>query len=380
MPLPTTPAGTRELPRPRDPLLDNARAILIVLVVVGHVLALHAATTSDAVYLWVYSFHMPAFVLVSGYLSRSYEGTPRQLGTLVTTLLAPYVVFQLIGTAISSVRDGTPWTGSLLHPSWTLWFLLALFAWRLATPLLKQLRWPVLIAVLVSLATPFDPRLGQQGSLARVLGMLPFFVIGLVMRPEHLELLRRRALRPVAVLALLAAMSVAVVLAPHAGPEPFYMDGSYVQDTANVLRGAALRLGALAAGLVGTFALLCLCPRRETWWSRLGRNSLTVYLLHAAILAPLRGNVRLSDLVPGLPGTLVLGVAAVALAVVLGTDTVSRLTAFVVRPPLARRILRKDARDALVRPSAQHSGDHRDAPRGDHSPSHSGPSTAPAPP
>src|SRR5699024_7607197 len=62
----------------RDPAIDNARALLITLVVVGHLLNMISSTSGEVLYLWIYSFHMPAFVAVSGYLSRSFANKPRQ--------------------------------------------------------------------------------------------------------------------------------------------------------------------------------------------------------------------------------------------------------------------------------------------------------------
>src|SRR5699024_7705926 len=80
----------------RDPYIDNARAILITLVVVGHLLRTVSSASSDIIDTWVYAFHMPAFVAISGYLSRSFTHKPRQLGRLLSALLVPYVIFQAI--------------------------------------------------------------------------------------------------------------------------------------------------------------------------------------------------------------------------------------------------------------------------------------------
>ena len=73
----------RQQPRVRDPWLDNTKLVLITLVVVGHGWALlsHSPLTSwlyDFLYLW----HMPAFLVVTGYLSRSFGWNRRQLRSL----------------------------------------------------------------------------------------------------------------------------------------------------------------------------------------------------------------------------------------------------------------------------------------------------------
>ena len=51
----------------RDPFFDNAKMLLVTLVVVGHSWTLLPdVSTSSPVYVFLYSFHVPAFVLVSG--------------------------------------------------------------------------------------------------------------------------------------------------------------------------------------------------------------------------------------------------------------------------------------------------------------------------
>ncbi|MBE9498737.1 acyltransferase family protein [Streptomyces sp. GKU 257-1] len=63
----------------RDPFLDNAKFLLIVLVVIGHSWPMglvEGSRTVKAGYLWISSFHMPAFILLSGYFSRGFTGRP----------------------------------------------------------------------------------------------------------------------------------------------------------------------------------------------------------------------------------------------------------------------------------------------------------------
>ncbi|WP_332694487.1 IS200/IS605 family transposase [Halalkalibacter lacteus] len=58
--------------RERNPYFDNAKAVLIFLVVLGHILSefLHEDQLVSSVYLFIYLFHMPAFVLIAGYFAK----------------------------------------------------------------------------------------------------------------------------------------------------------------------------------------------------------------------------------------------------------------------------------------------------------------------
>ena len=75
-PLPQTTAPPKE----RVAYLDNARYWVMLLVVIGHVLTQFTQMDSArGVYVWIYSFHMPFFVLISGYTARNYVGDARQV-------------------------------------------------------------------------------------------------------------------------------------------------------------------------------------------------------------------------------------------------------------------------------------------------------------
>jgi len=85
----------------RDTRVDNAKGLLFILVVMGHLVWLvpSGGRAADALYFSVYFFHMPMFALVSGYLSRAEAGWP-PLVRSARLLLAPYVAFFALHTLI----------------------------------------------------------------------------------------------------------------------------------------------------------------------------------------------------------------------------------------------------------------------------------------
>ncbi len=169
----------------RDPFFDNAKLLLVMLVVIGHAWTLLPDTpTASPTYFALYAFHVPAFVLVTGYLSRGFTFTRRNLHKLVTTLVVPYLVFETL-LALFRTTVGGETLGSTLYldPHWPMWYLAVLFTWRLLTPLLKRIRHPLPVAVVVSLLGGLYG--GDTLDLARAMGLLPFFVAGLTMRREQ---------------------------------------------------------------------------------------------------------------------------------------------------------------------------------------------------
>ena len=85
---------------------------LVVLVVVGHAWTLLPHNTwNDWTYDFLYAWHIPAFVIVTGYLSKSFEWTRKRMWTLFTTIAVPYVIFE--GSAgVVPARRSAAWSSS----------------------------------------------------------------------------------------------------------------------------------------------------------------------------------------------------------------------------------------------------------------------------
>lgn len=89
----------------RDAWFDNAKMALVTLVVVGRTWTLLANEgVVNHVYDYLYAWHVPAFVLVTGYLSRGFDYTRTRLCQLVRTVAVPYVVLEC---AIALFRHDT---------------------------------------------------------------------------------------------------------------------------------------------------------------------------------------------------------------------------------------------------------------------------------
>lgn len=338
-PGPHRAGGGHQKVRPeRDAYLDNAKGLLIVLVVIGHAIEqAHDTMAGNALYVLIYSFHMPAFVLITGYLTRGFKATPRGYLKIVTTLLVPYVVFQILHRLCSTVLAGDPFTLRLLDPEWTLWFLLATAWWRALAPLLMKLPHRLPIAVAVSLGVGFLPELPSILALNRTLTLLPFFVLGLSIRPRHLELVKKHFSRGSGLItfAILAAMAWGIQGAiPN---DTFFYNASFHELSGSSGQAILYRLATLTTGVVGTCAVLAIVPLQRTWWTHLGRFSMYVYMLHAIVLHVLR-TFELVNWPDSAGDISLVAAAAVALSLVLASRPVRKVTKPVVQPPVQKLI------------------------------------------
>lgn len=163
----------------RNLKLDNAKGILITLVVIGHMLLPIQGTTRGVTnfFYMIYAFHMPAFVFISGLLAqRIYIRVPKQAHApaencaqrhphhatnvsatqQVTTVghfnghrwcstLWLYLLFQFILFFSEIPAYGrTTRFPDFLHTSGAPWYLLALLLWYLMIPLFAGCRGKVL--------------------------------------------------------------------------------------------------------------------------------------------------------------------------------------------------------------------------------------------
>ena len=330
------PGAPRAHRRPRgqsrDPFFDNAKMLLVTLVVVGHSWTLLPdVSTSSPVYVFLYTFHVPAFVLVTGYLSRSFAFTRPHLRRLLTTVVAPYFVFETL-LALFRVVVGHENLGMLyLSPHWPMWYLTVLFLWRLATPVLKRVPHPLALSVGVSLLGGLSTL--DALDLPRAMGLLPFFVVGLTMTREQFDWLARPRVRVVAASLLAVTFVAALFAAGHFSKEWLYFRGGYPDLGVPFWVGAPVRLGMLLLG--GTLALsaLALIPRSQRWFTRLGSASLVVYLCHPFVVKTAE-YADVSTLSRHDPVTWFLAVTAgaVAVSLLLAATPVSRRLNALVDP------------------------------------------------
>ncbi len=343
-----SPAGQGSA-RQRDPLLDNAKFVLIMLVFIGHAIEPAVKTgAGDSIYFFIYLFHMPAFVLICGYLAKSFDGSPKRVEKLITTLAVPYFLFWGI-YALQSLSTGRNLPDGPLDPLWVTWFLMALFVWRLSVPLWKRIRWPIPIAIAISLAAGLVST-GDVLNVSRILGLLPFFVTGLFLKPEHIEFLRKRWVQAIAVVGTLATMVVTITHLEKLSREWVYWRESLLDRHFDVFPyGLPARIVFLVLAFCLTGAVLSLLPRRRTWFTKLGELTLYVYLLHGLVIrvGGQFGWYEITDQALGGYGALAANIAmAVLFTFVLCTPLVRWATRWAVEPQASWLLRQRPRRPA----------------------------------
>ncbi|MFF5258656.1 acyltransferase family protein [Actinomadura viridis] len=345
-----SPSAAPSAPRrkERDPFFDNAKFLAILLVVIGHSLAYRLnVPMAKGLYMFIYMFHMPMFIVVTGYFSRNWTFAGGKARKLITNVGVPYVVFEIAYSLYDWLVGRNELEVSLLDPYFLTWFLCALFFWRLSTPVWQQIRWPLAVALIFSLLS-YMSDLGNTFNIHRVIGLLPFYVLGLLLKPEHFELLKRPAARVLGALTLAAGLGVAYLTMDRMNRSWIYWKDPHQELGVDNITGTLMRLAMFACATVLVAAFLAVVPGRRTWFTKLGTTTLYAYLLHGFVTRLLQftdwWDAEWLNTVPGLI-TVIIGAALV------GTFLCSKPVVFCMRWALEPKM--KYAFTPLRRPGSK---------------------------
>lgn len=201
--------------------LDRYKGFLIFLVVLGHFLLpikdSGMALFSRSFY-GIYSFHMPAFIFLSGYFfQQSFVKRGRAASSLFSNLLYYFLCYFFLKTLLYPFDvfcyGGQGSFPDYLHESSTPWYLLGLFFWQFAclplcffkrnkvyigkggNPEDRKEKCYLLLLILLSLFAGYldqNRRLVDFLALDRVFGFAPFFYLGMLLSQSSFSLKKKR--------------------------------------------------------------------------------------------------------------------------------------------------------------------------------------------
>lgn len=314
---------------------DNAKCILIFLVLMGHLLECFSGRFTSAIYRTIYLFHMPAFIFLSGYFSSF------NIKRLLFKLILPYVVFQTLYLLFDAIilKGSLNIRLSYTTPYWLLWYIFALIIYNLIIPFFDTDRLSgqiafLLASVILSLLAGFDDSIGYFLSLSRIFTFAPFFLGGFYFRKSRALLesvfSRFRIIVPIGGI-IISLIGIAVAWKLKLDYTVLYGSYSY----ANAGYSPALKLFLLIVGYGGIMSIALIPNRRIPYLSEIGKNTFPIFCLHGFVIRLLdKMNVFTHSEVVNLA---VAGILAIGMIVAFGNRIVSDL----FRAIFSDRILRK---------------------------------------
>ncbi|WP_195263215.1 MULTISPECIES: acyltransferase family protein [unclassified Clostridium] len=263
----------------RNYLLDNLKVILIFFVVFGHVIEYYIKDNSTlrTIYIFIYIFHMPLFIFISGYLSKNFYRMKRKA---IRNLLIPYIIFNMIW--YTAVYIGTKRAMfSVLYPGWTLWYLLSLFFWRMTLKYLIKFKHILLVSFIIGVLVGLIPSIGSTLSISRTIVFLPFFLLGYYTKEENLEKVKSLK-REYALTGILAFLLVAMYIVKNNLFDYKFLYNSYSYDALGVslLEGIVFRIFLYFGAIIFSVCVINLVPSKEQFYSRIGKATMNIYVFH----------------------------------------------------------------------------------------------------
>lgn len=316
---------------PREYLFDNCKALLILLVVIGHFVEPSSEFQDNPLLYdikWgIYSFHMPAFVFISGYFSKKKASLRKLFGGIVI----PYFVYELLYFVLYHLLDKE--TGFYFtRPKFSLWYLMALFFWRLLSPYIRKIPGHMILMTAAGLLVGCS-QLDNFLSIPRTLYFFPFFLAGLHFDSSLLYRLRTRRNRMLS-LGLLGGYLIFLFtdnFHRHLTPWIFYGRYSYLDMGYTAAEGAAIRLLCYAFSFVLLFLLLLALPDKVCGFSVLGERTLAIYVCHGFIFSILRYGTGLLDNIRSFSQSILLLAFCTFLVWMLSQPIFCRITGKVAR-------------------------------------------------
>ncbi len=267
--------------------MDNIRALLIFLVVLGHFSEASSSVKLGYLTEIIYSFHMPLFVFISGYFAGF---KPKKI---LMNYLYPYALLQIIYLIFGKYYLGYTVTALQFSiPQYTLWYLLAMAFYCMLIPLIdtdalhiKILA--VILSVMIAITAGFDNNIGYGFAAGKLFAFLPFFVCGYYARKADI-------FRHISRMGALPRITSSLVLALVGAAALFLIvknDTVGVQEMAAVFPYSktgdswTVRAFLTATALViSAFFLIAVTDKKLPVISYVGKYTFPIYIFHGFIV------------------------------------------------------------------------------------------------
>ncbi len=265
---------------------DILKFFLIFLVVVGHIADLHVKESGamKALFMAIYTFHMPLFIFVSGLFAKRTINEKRK--DRIAGYLVLYIVIKFILWIYSALHYGNV-KFSVLSEGGLPWFMFVLFAYSLITIAIKDFspKYILPLSILLACLSGYDKEIGTFLSVARIIAFYPYFYLGYLLDIKKIEEHCKKREARIAAGVIIAALIVFAVffgerfywLRPLlTGVNPFSTLGTCAKF------GFFFRLGNYAVSALISYAVIVLTPEKTKFGiaAKFGQRTLPIYALH----------------------------------------------------------------------------------------------------
>lgn len=293
---------------------DNAKAFLILMVVFGHALTpyVDSGGMMHCVTLFLYSFHMPLFIFISGMFAKStINSKPFRYEKVVSYLLL-YVFMKFTIYLVQMFFSKNPEFDLkfLLDEKGTPWYILVMAVHILVARAIRKLNSVAVLVVstLAALGVGYVSFIDDTLILSRIIVFFPIFYLGYMLNSDKVLLVMNKPIiRILSAVFLLGFVLFLIFFTDKVyslryvftGNNPYYEFGTDWYPL-----GALLRLFCYVVSVAVGGAILSVIPNKKIpLMSYCGTKTLPIYAFHRQILFALQYSVlgvSLTNLDPNL--------------------------------------------------------------------------------
>ena len=267
----------------RDTYFDALKGFLIILVLLGH---FGGDNTGHSNILWmievfIYIFLMPLFVLISGYFSRDLsKNDDRAVKTLIM-----FAVCQIAWMIFSIIMHNSNRAIDWLIPGPALWYLIALAVWRGSLKALMKIKFIIPISFALGIFSMFTNTLVPILGIPRIIGFLPFFLMGVYLQ-SIMEIVKKIPML-VAVLILVLLLFLSYGAVSYFGSNVFFVlshNYNYIDiglENIKLIVRLILNILSYAFAIIGSASVMriAMCFKENKVLIYLGKRTLPIYIL-----------------------------------------------------------------------------------------------------
>ena len=277
----------------REFFFDNAKFLLILLVVLAHSIAPMKPDHDSAKAIWtlINSFHMSCFIFMTGYFAKSFIKKDGEINVQRLFTYIMYYLFAQGGVMLFKLFVlGDKDVGlTLLVPMPALWYLMCMIFWYSLIPFIVKFK-PVAVVVcafILGLLIGYDTKAGGVLSVCRAITHLPFFMLGYYFKKEWIFKYRNKWTQIISVLFIAGYFIFVYFNYDHIATR--MLECSYNYYSAKLKYFTAFpvmwvnRLLFYVNAVLLCSSFLMLVPRTKTFFTRFGSRTLQVYIIHRLI-------------------------------------------------------------------------------------------------
>jgi len=265
----------------RDDIWDNYKGVLIFLVVFAHFLysfyLKYPRSLLNKIVVFIYTFHMPAFVICSGYFSKSNNSKSKKS---LSKLIIQYIIFDSSLMLYHYYMNNE--YPNIFIPKNSYWYLISLIFWRMIIPFLENESFLIIKSFFFALIVGYSPSFTMETlSFKRNFAFFPFFVLGYYFKKEDFKKIRNITQKIKVIIIILLFLFSYFLFYLIIEKKISFSENSLLMYSYKFNKEIIKRIQLFIIALIMSFLLLFSLPNKKIpIITMIGRNSLYIFLYH----------------------------------------------------------------------------------------------------